>query len=378
MELDQLDLNPRVLAALKRAGLKSVKEVLRVSGPDLQRCTGLSSPDIQRLLTAAAMYLRGHCVLTVLQLYQQREHFPTQHQRLSLGCPWLDRFLGGGLPLDGITELAGRSSAGKTQLALQLCLAVQFPQQHGGLEAGAIYICTEDTFPSKRLRQLIAQQPRLRTDVPAEVIRNIRFGDQIFVEHAADVDTLLECVSRRVPMLLSRGMARLLVVDSVAAPFRCEFDGQASVTRARCLQSLGATLRRLSAAFQSPVLCVNQVTEAVEQPGPQEERLCPALGITWANQLLMRLMVDRVREEETTLGLCSRPARTLRVVFAPHLPPGSCSYTVNEEGVRGTPGTMASDAGQQQNSLTKVPRTDQELGHGGPVGHVTSPSGERG
>lgn len=52
---------------------------------------------------------------------------------------------------------------------------------------GAIYICTEDTFPSKRLRQLIAQQPRLRTDVPAEVIRNIRFGDQIFVEHAADV-----------------------------------------------------------------------------------------------------------------------------------------------------------------------------------------------
>lgn len=48
----------------------------------------------------------------------------------------LDRLLGGGLPLDGITELAGCSSAGKTQLALQLCLAVQFPQRHGGLEAG--------------------------------------------------------------------------------------------------------------------------------------------------------------------------------------------------------------------------------------------------
>lgn len=48
----------------------------------------------------------------------------------------LDGLLGGGLPLDGITELAGRSSAGKTQLALQLCLAVQFPRQHGGLEAG--------------------------------------------------------------------------------------------------------------------------------------------------------------------------------------------------------------------------------------------------
>lgn len=72
-------------------------------------------------------------------------------------------------------------------------------------------------------------------------------------------DTLLECVSEKVPILLSRGMARLVVIDSVAAPFRCEFDGQASAPRARHLQSLGATLHRLSSAFQSPVLCINQV-----------------------------------------------------------------------------------------------------------------------
>lgn len=29
------------------------------------------------------------------------------------------------------------------------------------------------------------------------------------------------------PVLLARGMARLVVIDSVAAPFRCEFDGAA-------------------------------------------------------------------------------------------------------------------------------------------------------
>ncbi|XP_023561464.1 DNA repair protein XRCC3 isoform X2 [Octodon degus] len=354
MELDQLDLNPRVLAALKRARLKTVKEVLCMSAPDLQRRTGLSSPDTQRLLTAAATHLRGHCMLTALQLYQQRERFPAQHQRLSLGCPRLDRLLGGGLPLDGITELAGRSSAGKTQLALQLCLAVQFPRQHGGLEAGAVYICTEDIFPSKRLWQLIAQQPRLRADVPAEVIQSIQFGDRIFIEHAADVDTLMECVSYKVPMLLSRGLARLLVVDSVAAPFRCELDSLDFVARARHLQSLGATLRQLSSTFQSPVLCVNQVAEAMEQLGPQDEHLRPALGITWANQLLMRLMVDRIREEEeAALGPGSRPARTLRVVFAPHLPPCSCSYTVSEEGVRGT---TALDTGQLHSSPAKVLR----------------------
>lgn len=72
-------------------------------------------------------------------------------------------------------------------------------------------------------------------------------------------DALLECVRKRVPVLLSRGMVRLVVVDSVAAPFRCEYDVQALATRAKHLQSLGATLRGLSSTFRSPVLCINQV-----------------------------------------------------------------------------------------------------------------------
>ncbi|XP_068396032.1 DNA repair protein XRCC3 isoform X3 [Eschrichtius robustus] len=465
MDLDQLDLNPRIIAAVKKAKLRSVKEVLHLSGPDLQRLTRLSGPDVQRLLRAASSHLRGSSVCTALQLLRQKEQFPEQHQRLSLGCPVLDGLLRGGLPLDGITELAGRSSAGKTQLALQLCLAVQLPRRHGGLGAGlkapilkrmakqlrsyfgscasenvellpadpqmlghlpasfskplcgraprspvpvrrptgcgarsfegraigfgcepsvqaspkmwrtraprrcdeglghvggspgspapgngleraregAVFVCTEDAFPSRRLQQLIAQQQRLRTDVPGDVVRKIQFGHQIFIEHAADVDTLLECVREKVPVLLSRGMVRLVVIDSVAAPFRCEFDQAASALRARRLQALGAELRRLSCTFRSPVLCVNQVTESAEErgaaaglPGVGGERVSPALGITWSNQLLVRLMADRQRPEEAASAL---PRRTLRVVSAPHLPPSSCSYTVTAEGVRGTPGT---------------------------------------
>ncbi|XP_037359982.1 DNA repair protein XRCC3 [Talpa occidentalis] len=344
MDLEQLDLNPRILAAARRARLSSVKDVLRFSAPDLQRLTGLSGPDVQRLLRTASSCLQGRGVLTALHLLQQKERFPAQHQRLSLGCPTLDRLLGGGLPLEGITELAGRSSAGKTQLALQLCLAVQLPRRYGGLAAGAVYVCTEDAFPHRRLQQLMDQQWRLRSDVPEAVLRGIRFGDQVFVEHAADVDTLLDCVRRKVPMLLARGMARLLVIDSVAAPFRCEYAGPAAAPRARCLQRLGRELRRLSWAFQSPVLCINQVTETVEEQapgcrpqGPGDGRVAPALGVAWSNQLLVRLMVDRRRPEEGPGR--SPPGRTLHVVSAPHLPPTSCSYTVSAEGVRGVPGT---------------------------------------
>lgn len=56
--------------------------------------------------------------------------------RLSVGCLVLDELLRGGLPVGGVTELSGESGAGKTQLALQLCLSVQYPTQHGGLDSG--------------------------------------------------------------------------------------------------------------------------------------------------------------------------------------------------------------------------------------------------
>lgn len=56
--------------------------------------------------------------------------------RLSVGCPLLDQLLRGGLPVAGVTELSGESGAGKTQLALQLCMTVQYPTQYGGLNSG--------------------------------------------------------------------------------------------------------------------------------------------------------------------------------------------------------------------------------------------------
>lgn len=58
---------------------------------------------------------------------------------------------------------------------------------------GAVYICTEDAFPSKRLWQLIEQLQELRTDVPGEVTQKIRFGNHIFIEHAADVVSVCLC-----------------------------------------------------------------------------------------------------------------------------------------------------------------------------------------
>ncbi|XP_015273279.1 PREDICTED: DNA repair protein XRCC3 [Gekko japonicus] len=341
MDWDQLDMNPRVIAALKKANLRSIKEVLNLSGADLQRLTKLSSTDIQYLLKAVSGALRKNSVLTALQLFQDENLGTSQRQKLSLGCPVLDGLLRGGIPLTGITEIAGESSAGKTQIGLQLCLSVQYPYEHGGLESGAVYICTEDAFPHKRLQQLIERQSQLRADVPHDIVQKIKFGNSIFVEHAADIETFHECIAKRINVLLARGMVRLVVIDSIAALFRCEFAAKDSVLKAKYLQTFGAKLHRLSSTFRTPVVCINQVTDTMGEaltddhssPCSTGRSVVPALGITWSNQLLMRLMVSRT-------GHLVQPAgstlRIMRVVFAPHLPQSACYYTVNAQGVKGT------------------------------------------
>ena len=59
--------------------------------------------------------------------------------RLSLGCGVLDADLRGGLLVPGLTEIAGASAVGKTQLCLQLCLTAQLPRALGGLDAGVLH-----------------------------------------------------------------------------------------------------------------------------------------------------------------------------------------------------------------------------------------------
>ncbi|KAM9817489.1 DNA repair protein XRCC3 [Neosynchiropus ocellatus] len=337
LDWDQLELRPLIRAAVSRARISSIQEVLCSSELELQKSTGLSRSDVQLLLLAAASACRRHAPTPVNRLDLEKSRWLDAGHRLSLGCPLLDQLLRGGLPVGGITELAGESSAGKTQLALQLCLSVQFPPQHGGLSSGAVFISTEDSFPSKRLQQLIKGQRCLRQDVPEELVRSLRFSDNVYVEHAADLGALQRSLTQRVPLLLARGLVRLLVVDSVASLFRCEFETDDWLNRARELSGLSSTLRHLSEEFGVAVLCINQVTDVFSSDdslGPLSSSVAPALGLSWANMVTIRLMMHRLREQVTESGQCSA-LRRLEVVFAPHLARDGCHAAVWMEGVRG-------------------------------------------
>lgn len=52
---------------------------------------------------------------------------------------------------------------------------------------GAVYICTESSFPIRRLQQLVTDQYVMRPDVPPSLISSLKFSDRVYVEHTADL-----------------------------------------------------------------------------------------------------------------------------------------------------------------------------------------------
>lgn len=167
--------------------------------------------------------------------------------RLKFGCRSLDSIIRNGLS-NGITEIVGDSGVGKSQICLQLSLMVQLPLERGGLEKAAVFICTEDAFPSKRLFQM--------ANVFTKRYGDKHFLDNIFIEHVHDSELLLECVLHRLPKLMRQKSIGLIVIDSVAGVFRLESN---AISRANDMRKFAHGLQLISTKYGCAVVCVNQV-----------------------------------------------------------------------------------------------------------------------
>ncbi|RUS70222.1 hypothetical protein EGW08_022015 [Elysia chlorotica] len=328
-----LDAELKVKAVLQKARISDETQLLVLSDPDLANLSGLVYQDVQKLKLYVAKKLVPKVPLNALQILKDES---LQHWRLSVSCPVIDKALKGGILSGVITEISGESACGKTQLCLQLCLTIQLDQKHGG---GAVYICTEDVFPSRRLQQLMKFFAKKR--------KSHRFGDNIFIEHVGDFEGLDVCVERRLPALLERGLVKLVVIDSVAALFRCHYSAGQVMERARHLSQFASVLHQLATQHSIPVVCVNQVSASMDKAGPS--KVTPALGLTWANQVNSRIMMRRSslsrscedpqpthqRPGESSSSLNLPTHRVLSVVFSPHLAPADVEVYIDNTGIHG-------------------------------------------
>jgi len=232
--------------------------------------------------------------------------------RLTTGSKALDELLGGGLETQTITEFYGEYGSGKSQMCHQLCVNVQLTPERGGLDGGALYIDTENTFRTERIVQM-AKNLEIN---PEEVVKKIIFAEAYTSDHQAFlVDNADE--------VIKDNNIRLIIVDSLVSHFRSEYLGREMLAeRQQKLNKHMHKLIRLARAFNAVAIVTNQV---MAKPDVFFGEAVHPVG----GHIVAHTSHTRVFLRKTAPG----PVRIARLVSSPYLPEGERIFKITENGI---------------------------------------------
>ena len=241
--------------------------------------------------------------------------------RLTSGSKSIDELLGGGLESQTISEFYGQYGVGKSILCHQLCVNAQKPIDQGGLNGGALYIDTEQTF---RPEWIVRMSNHLGMD-PDTVAQNIIYAEAYTSDHQI---LLLE----KADQVIKENNIRLIVVDSLTAHFRSEYLGREMLAdRQQKLNKHLHRLVRLARAFNTVAVVTNQV---MSRPDAFFTMAVEAAG----GHIVAHTTHTRVFIRRTAGG----PVRIARLVSSPYLAEGERLFKVTENGIEDVEGEEAS------------------------------------
>ncbi|KAM3174851.1 hypothetical protein ACTXT7_009667 [Hymenolepis weldensis] len=258
-----------------------------------------------------------------------------------------DDLMDGGFPCGRITELCGQPGVGKTQFCLQACLTVQIPHWCGGLSGEAIFFDTEGNFMPKRLRQMARDMvEHFNSEIVPHLYKHInslgnsnedleeKTACKEAISNLPTEESLLSKIHyiRCTDYLHLLAATRLVVVDSIALPFRYEFED--IPLRNRLLASLSQSLLLTAGSQNAAVIVTNQITTRIVSNGAftaSQGRLVPALGDSWGHICSVRILLSKGD------GTTGDRRRTARLLKHPGRPPGIATYQVTTGGIRDCP-----------------------------------------
>ncbi|XP_066256970.1 DNA repair protein XRCC3 [Euwallacea similis] len=288
-------------SALLNENIKTINKFIMANPKSLQQITGASAETVKEMFSIVSEEIIKGKFSSAYDIEPK--------VRISTGCEKLDKMLLGGIPTTGISELYGCSGVGKTQFCLQLSL------QHQLLNISrteVVYICSEDIFPSKRMKQLTNELGKKFKVDP-------NFEDHIFIKHIADFQELQKCLSVDLPKLLSITNVGLIIIDSIAGIFRSSNDNPDYVARSNDLMEICTALTELQDQYNCAIFMVNQVTDNVVLETHE-----PCLGLSWANNITHRFCLSRIS---------NNLERKFTVIFSPELSPISSKILLTVKGL---------------------------------------------
>jgi DNA-repair protein XRCC3 len=293
-------------------------------------------------------------------------------------CDVVDDALRGGVRTKQITELVGEAGSAKTQLCAQLCLSAQIDLR----ECSVVYVQTDGGKPPTAVMRRIARSKRFVEAFGSEEAATGSLERVYIVKALGDARALWETLVDLSAVLRypadPRAPVRMIVIDSVAAPFRDGDEdegyggegGQAgsggasasgagkdngwayAVKRAGLLHKMTMLLKEYATLHDLAVVVTNHVVDSMRGDGfagdadvasralgeaiSSGRRVLPALGVMWGNCVNTRLFLTRYAKRSNR-GLDDADedvvGRRLSVVFAPHLAEATVEFTLRDDGV---------------------------------------------
>jgi DNA repair protein RadA len=297
---------PSTVKRLRELGFNTIESLAMATIRELGQA-GISEKKAFEIINAA----RSSVSLSFVradELLKKRQNI----LRLTTGSKRLDELLGGGLETQAITEFYGEYGSGKSQIAHQTCVNVQLPPERGGLNGGALYIDTENTFRIERIIQM-ARHAGLDPD---EAVKNIILAEAYTSDHQM---FLLENSDK----IIKENNVRLIVIDSLISLFRSEYIGRENLAlRQQKLNKHMHKLIRLARAFNAVALVTNQVMSSPDVFFGETVR--PVGG-----HIVAHTSHTRIYLRKTPKGVI----RIARLVSSPYLPEGECVFKITENGI---------------------------------------------
>jgi len=312
---------PATAEKLREAGFNTIEALAVASPGELVACADVGESTASKIIAGAREAADIGGFETGDQVLERRKRVG----KITTSSNSLDELLGGGMETQSIMELYGEFGSGKTQVAHQLAVNVQLPEEMGGMNGSAIIIDTENTFRPERIEQMVKGLPPApdgQTWNPEDFLSHIHVARAFNSNH--QILLAEEGAIELAEKLRDSGKpVRLLIVDSVTAHFRAEYVGRGTLAnRQQKLNKHLHDLMRFADLNNALILVTNQVMAKPDTFFGDPTK--PVGGHVLGHTATFRVYLRKSKGEK----------RIARLVDSPNLPDGEAVFSVTTEGLK--------------------------------------------
>ncbi|MHA1466070.1 MAG: AAA family ATPase [Candidatus Heimdallarchaeaceae archaeon] len=312
----------RVQKVLSTEGIVDPRGIKALTQKELENLPGISDVTASLLRDQFEAKSESSMFLSL----EEREELETVREKIRTGSKALDNLLQGGVPTGCFVELYGAPQSGKTQMCYSLAANTLLPEDFGGLDSGVIWLDTEGSFSSQRLKQVISYF-EYTYNIPKGKLNTNRF-----MVAATRTLAQIEQAVKEAGKIIPKNKVKLLIVDSLMDPFRSEYGGLGELASRQKHLNKFLSLMRIAEAYDLAVVYTNQVMANPDPFATAMDKVQPVGGFVLGHASDIRLWLRRATSKIRNQYDAPHARRAL-ITDCGWLPQNECHFSLGAFGI---------------------------------------------